>query len=253
MKPREVTIGKGRSLTTPARVMSCFTARSPLRSPSSAEEIRVAPHKDSCRLCCACFLRLSSPDWLRSGAEDCRRPFSRRASSAPARALPRPGVARRTAEGDQAACARTGHGSAHACKSTDPSVPEPVVVLPDGTSSTLPVPPGPSLAAGDTAPFPATTIYLPKGSTPVMGTTALAGEAVAPTGVLRPHLDETCNSPHLVCATASNRLTWGMAARARPCPCSPSPKRIHGERVMTCGLPAGPEAAKQSTGPMETS
>ncbi|MEV5150180.1 hypothetical protein AB0L14_39030 [Streptomyces sp. NPDC052727] len=53
-------------------------------------------------------------------------------------------------------------------------LPEPVVPLPDGTSSTLPVPPGPPPAAMDTATFPATTTSLPEGSGLEMDTAALA-------------------------------------------------------------------------------
>ncbi|MFF2205564.1 SpoIIE family protein phosphatase [Streptomyces sp. NPDC058145] len=129
------------------------------------------------------------------------------------------------------------------CTIARAGLPEPVAVLPDGTSSTLPVPPGPSLAAVDTAPFPATTIYLPKGSTLVMGTTALAEEAMAPTGVLRPLLDDACNSPpsgvrdsieHAYMRRGRTGETLLLLARTKTLP---------GERVMTCGLPAGPEAA----------
>ncbi|MEU1597293.1 SpoIIE family protein phosphatase [Streptomyces sp. NPDC005708] len=129
------------------------------------------------------------------------------------------------------------------CTIARAGLPEPVVVLPDGTSSTLPVPPGPPLAAVDTAPFPATTISLPEGSTLAMGTTALAEEAMAPTGVLRPLLDDACNSPlsgvrdsveHAYTRHGRTGETLLLLARTKTLP---------GERVMTCSLPAGPEAA----------
>ncbi|MFD7880065.1 SpoIIE family protein phosphatase, partial [Streptomyces sp. NPDC059766] len=64
----------------------------------------------------------------------------------------------------------------------------PVAVLPDGMSSTLPVPPGPPLAAPDTAPFPAATLSLPAGSTLALGTTTLADEVLDPSGPLHPLL-----------------------------------------------------------------
>ncbi|MGD1217201.1 SpoIIE family protein phosphatase [Streptomyces krungchingensis] len=129
------------------------------------------------------------------------------------------------------------------CTIARAGLPEPVLILPDGTSSTLPVPPGPPLAAVDTAPFPATTVSLPEGSTLAMGTTALAEEVMAPTGVLRPLLDDVGDSPlsgardgiaHAYTRRGRTGETLLLLARTRMLP---------GERVMTRGLPAGPEAA----------
>ncbi|KAF5991866.1 hypothetical protein BOG92_008310 [Streptomyces sp. WAC00263] len=129
------------------------------------------------------------------------------------------------------------------CTIARAGLPEPVLILPDGTSSTLPVPPGPPLAAVDTAPFPAATVSLPEGSTLAMGTTALAEEVMAPTGVLRPLLDDVGDNPlsdvrdriaHAYTRRGRTGETLLLLARTRMLPA---------ERVMTCGLPAGPEAA----------
>ncbi|GAA5021076.1 SpoIIE family protein phosphatase [Streptomyces siamensis] len=129
------------------------------------------------------------------------------------------------------------------CTIARAGLPQPVVILPDGTSSTLPVPPGPPLAAVDAAPFPATTVSLPTGSTLVMGTTALAEEVMAPTGALRPLLDDAFGGPLSgvrdgieQAYTRHGRAGETLLLLART-------KMLPGERVMTCGLPTGPEAA----------
>lgn len=120
---------------------------------------------------------------------------------------------------------------------------EPVAVFPDGTSCTLPVPPGPALAAPDTAPFPAATVSLPSGSTLALGTAALADEVLAPSGPLRPLLREAAarTLPQLRDSIEQAYLrgerpdeTLLLLARAQGLPA---------DRVMTRSLPAGSEAA----------
>ncbi|MFD9003045.1 SpoIIE family protein phosphatase [Streptomyces sp. NPDC059582] len=129
------------------------------------------------------------------------------------------------------------------CTVARAGLPEPVMVLPDGTSSTLPVPAGPALAETDTAPFPAVTVRLPPGSTLAIGTPALADAVLAPSGPLRPVLDEAGARP---LPELRDRLeqAYGQAgdggetvmllARTRALPA---------EQVLTCVLPAGAEAA----------
>ncbi|MEU2625272.1 SpoIIE family protein phosphatase [Streptomyces sp. NPDC007157] len=120
---------------------------------------------------------------------------------------------------------------------------EPVAIFPDGTSSTLPVPPGPALAAPDTAPFPAATVRLPAGSTLALGTAELADQVLAPSGPLRPLLRRAAAStlPDLRDTIEQAYLrgdrpneTLLLLARAQALP---------DDRVMTQSLPAGPEAA----------
>jgi len=120
---------------------------------------------------------------------------------------------------------------------------EPVAVFRDGTSGSLPVPPGPPLAATENAPFPASTVSLPEGSTLAMATAALADEVVAPSGPLRPLLDgagatplpELCGS--IACAlTDIPRTSETVMLLART-------KALPADRVLTRSLPAGPEAA----------
>lgn len=129
------------------------------------------------------------------------------------------------------------------CTLARAGLPEPVAVLADGTSSTLPVPAGPALAATYTAPFPAATVSLPEGSTLAMGTSTLANAVLAPSGSLRPLLDEARARPlpELSDTIEQAYLQGGwsgetvmLLARTRALPA---------ERVMTCALPAGPEAA----------
>jgi anti-sigma regulatory factor (Ser/Thr protein kinase) len=91
---------------------------------------------------------------------------------------------------------------------------EPVAVFPDGASAGLPVPAGPVLAGTSNAPFPATTVSLPEGSTLAMATPGLADEVLAPSGPLRPL---TCSLPAdpkaapIARAAARRQLkVWGM-------------------------------------------
>lgn len=129
------------------------------------------------------------------------------------------------------------------CTIARAGLPEPVAVFPDGTSASLPVPPGLPLAATGKAPFPATTVNLPEGSTLAMGTAALADEVLAPSGPLRPLLDGAGTRPlPELCDTIADALTGGhrtgemlmLLARTKALP---------QDRVLTLSLPADPEAA----------
>ncbi|MEU9481401.1 SpoIIE family protein phosphatase [Streptomyces sp. NPDC048191] len=120
---------------------------------------------------------------------------------------------------------------------------EPVVVHADGGSATLSVPAGPLLAGTGNAPFPATTVDLPAGSTLAIGTATLAEKVLAPSAPLRPLLDEAAVlSPGDLCDTIAYALTDDdrseealmLFARTDALPA---------EQVLTCPLPAGPEAA----------
>ncbi|MGR6968264.1 SpoIIE family protein phosphatase [Streptomyces cynarae] len=129
------------------------------------------------------------------------------------------------------------------CTIVRAGLPEPVALLPDGTSTTLPVPAGPPLADTGNAPFPATTVDLPAGSTLAIGTAALAEKVLMPSAPLRPLLDEgrertvsdLCD--HIAYALTNSRHTAEtlmLLARVQAIPT---------DNVLTCPLPAGPEAA----------
>ncbi|MFF0288753.1 SpoIIE family protein phosphatase [Streptomyces sp. NPDC005262] len=129
------------------------------------------------------------------------------------------------------------------CTIARAGLPEPVAVLPDGTSAGLSVPPGPPLAGTGNAPFPATTVSLGEGSTLAMATAALADEVLAPSGPLRPLLDGAGTKPLPdLCDDIARALpdrnrtgeTLMLLARTKALP--------H-DRVLTLSLPAGPEAA----------
>ncbi|MFD8418277.1 SpoIIE family protein phosphatase [Streptomyces sp. NPDC059466] len=129
------------------------------------------------------------------------------------------------------------------CTLARAGLPQPVAVRPDGTSTELPVPPGPLLAETSSAPFPATTVDLPEGSTLAMGTTTAAGRVLAPSGPLRPLLDSAGTGPlpelrgDLADALADDRPTGDtliLLARTRALPA---------DRVLTVPLPADAEAA----------
>ncbi|MFE0509118.1 SpoIIE family protein phosphatase [Streptomyces sp. NPDC058964] len=123
---------------------------------------------------------------------------------------------------------------------------EPVVVHADGASATLPVPAGPLLAGTGNAPFPATTVDLPEGSTLAISTAALAERVLDPSAPLRPLLNEAADRPPAgLCDTIAYALdddeSMGEAllllARTRA---------LRAEQVLTCSLPAGPEAAPRA-------
>ncbi|MFD7446878.1 SpoIIE family protein phosphatase [Streptomyces sp. NPDC059909] len=129
------------------------------------------------------------------------------------------------------------------CTIARAGLPEPVAVLPDGTRAGLFVPPGPLLAATGKAPFPATTVNLPEGSILAMGTTALADEVLAPSGPLCPLLDGAGTRPLPdLCDTIACALTGGRRA-GETLMLLARTKALPANRVLTCALPAGPEAA----------
>ncbi|MEU0603879.1 SpoIIE family protein phosphatase [Streptomyces sp. NPDC006393] len=129
------------------------------------------------------------------------------------------------------------------CSIARAGLPEPVAVLPDGTSAHLSVPPGPPLGAAGTAPFPATTISLPEGSTLALGTTALADEVLAATAPLRPLLADTGTTP---LPDVRDRVA-GALTRARgtgeQLMLLARTKALPADQVLTTALPASPEAA----------
>ncbi|MFI6494003.1 SpoIIE family protein phosphatase [Streptomyces sp. NPDC050564] len=121
-------------------------------------------------------------------------------------------------------------------------LPEPVAVLPDGTRADLSVPQGPPLAAAGRAPFPATTVGLPEGSTLVMGTAAPIN-GPAPPGAQPLLPDQAGTMPladlrdHIACTLAGGEGRNGtLVLLART-------KALPEDRVLTRPLPADPEAA----------
>ncbi|MFJ4845617.1 SpoIIE family protein phosphatase [Streptomyces sp. NPDC088733] len=129
------------------------------------------------------------------------------------------------------------------CTVARAGLPEPVAVLPDGTTPGGSVPPGPSLTGPGRAPFPATTLSLPEGTTLALATASLADQVLAPAGPLRPLLDgaHTTTLPALHDAIASAARDDNDAAEtvmllART-------KALPAGRVLTLPLPANAEAA----------
>ncbi|MEU1497186.1 SpoIIE family protein phosphatase [Streptomyces sp. NPDC005732] len=129
------------------------------------------------------------------------------------------------------------------CTLARAGLPRPVAVLPDGTSTELAVPPGPLLAETSSAPFPATTVALPDGSTLAMGTATSAESVLAPSGPLRPLLDSVGTRPlpelrdELTGALAGGRPagdTLILLARTSALPA---------DRVLALPLPDDAEAA----------
>ncbi|MGW6094450.1 SpoIIE family protein phosphatase [Streptomyces sp. NPDC055157] len=127
------------------------------------------------------------------------------------------------------------------CTIVRAGLPEPYVVFPDGSSTTLSVPAGPVLAGTDQSPFPATTVALPAGSTLAVG-----NEDVLPAsahlrslldqGAAQP-LDELCDA--LAYAMRDRYETEKLVLLARA-------KALPAEQVLTLPLPAGPEAAPRA-------
>lgn len=121
--------------------------------------------------------------------------------------------------------------------------PEPVAVLPDGTSRSLPAPEGPPLAATSDAPFPTETVSLPEGSILAMGTAAIADEILAPSGSLRPLLDQI-DAKHLPDASDTiGRALAGGHRTGEAIMLFARTKAVPRDRLLTCTLPADPEAA----------
>ncbi|WP_405832870.1 SpoIIE family protein phosphatase [Streptomyces sp. NBC_01176] len=129
------------------------------------------------------------------------------------------------------------------CTLARAGLPRPVAVLPDGTSTELPVPAGPLLAEMSSAPFPATTVDLPEGSTLAMATATAGVRVLAPSGPLRPLLDSAGERPlRELCGDLTDALvddrpsgdTLILLARTHALPA---------DRVLTVPLPADAEAA----------
>lgn len=126
-------------------------------------------------------------------------------------------------------------------------LPEPLAVLPDGTSADLSVAPGPPLAGPGTAPFPAETVDLPEGSILAMGTAAVAGEAPAPSGPLRRILDSAGARPLRdlrddIAAEIDAGQSAGQGA-GEPLVLLARTRALPRDRVLTLDLPPGSEAA----------
>jgi PAS domain S-box-containing protein len=129
------------------------------------------------------------------------------------------------------------------CAIARAGLPEPVAVFPDGISASLPVPAGPLLGEAGNAPFPATTVDLPEGSTLAMATATLADEVLAPSGPLRSLLDGACARPLpdlrgkvAYALTDSHPTGETVMLLART-------KALSPDRVLTRPLPADPKAA----------
>ncbi|MDX3072611.1 SpoIIE family protein phosphatase [Streptomyces sp. MI02-7b] len=129
------------------------------------------------------------------------------------------------------------------CTVARAGLPELVAILPDGTPAGLSVPPGPMLTGSGRAPFPATTVSLPQGSTLAMATGALADQVLTPAGALRPLLDRAHTRPlsdlrdTIASAAADGHLsgeTLMLLARTKALP---------PERVLILPLPADAGAA----------
>jgi PAS domain S-box-containing protein len=129
------------------------------------------------------------------------------------------------------------------CTIARAGIPEPVAVFPDGASASLSVPPGPLLVGTGNAPFPATTVNLPEGSTLAIGTAAVADAVLAPSGPLRPLLAGagTRRLPE-VCDEIANALTGGHRTNEKLMLLART-KALPADRVLALSLPADPEAA----------
>ncbi|MDX2812755.1 SpoIIE family protein phosphatase [Streptomyces sp. PA03-5A] len=129
------------------------------------------------------------------------------------------------------------------CTVARAGLPEPVVVLPDGTSATLAVPAGPLLSGQDNAPFPATTVGLPPGSTLAMATTSFAERVLAPSAPLRPLLDGAGARPLPEVRDAIGSASTGTDAGEESVLLLARTRALPADRVLTCALPPGAEAA----------
>ncbi|MER5686735.1 SpoIIE family protein phosphatase [Streptomyces sp. NPDC002205] len=129
----------------------------------------------------------------------------------------------------------------HQCTIVRAGLPEPYVVFPDGSSTTLSVPAGPVLAGTDQAPFPATTVALPAGSTLAVGNEDVLRasthlRSLLDQGAAQP-LDELCDA--LAYAMRDRYETEKLVLLARA-------KALPAEQVLTLPLPADPEAAPRA-------
>lgn len=128
------------------------------------------------------------------------------------------------------------------CTIARAGLPEPLALHPDGTTATLPVPPGPPLGTPGNVPFPAITLPLPGGTILAMATTTLADQVLAPTGRLRPLLDHAATTPlpHLR-DTIATALTPPPTSEALLLLARTS--ALPADRVLTLPLPPDPTAA----------
>ncbi|MDI1454164.1 SpoIIE family protein phosphatase [Streptomyces sp. ATE26] len=119
---------------------------------------------------------------------------------------------------------------------------EPVVVPPHGAPKVVPVPAGPLLAGPGNAPFPATTVDLPAGSTVAIGTRVVAQDVLAPSARLRALFDEHAHRPlpdlcdAIAYAVSDGRRTEDALLLLGRTSALPA------DRVFGCALPPGPEA-----------
>ncbi|WP_431961595.1 SpoIIE family protein phosphatase [Actinacidiphila sp. bgisy160] len=129
------------------------------------------------------------------------------------------------------------------CTVARAGLPEPVAVLPDGTSATLSVPAGPLLSGQDDAPFPTTTVELPPGSTLAMATTSFAERFLAPSAPLRPLLDGAGTRPLADVSGAIGSAFAGPEEGDESAMLLARTKALPSDQVLTCALPPGAEAA----------
>ncbi|MGX1546857.1 ATP-binding SpoIIE family protein phosphatase [Streptomyces adustus] len=129
------------------------------------------------------------------------------------------------------------------CTIARAGLPQPLVILPDGTASVQPVPSGPALAAPDTAPFPAATIAVPDGSTLVLGTARAAEEVLSSSGALHPLLDGACARPLKSLRTTLEQACLRHGRQDETLLLLARTSAMPPGQVMTCALPNGPQAA----------
>lgn len=129
------------------------------------------------------------------------------------------------------------------CTVARAGLPEPVAVLPDGTSATLAVPSGPLLSGPADTPFPAITVDLPAGSTLAMATTSFAQRVLAPSAPLRPLLDGAATRSLPEVSDAIGSAFAGSGASDETVMLLARTGALPADRVMTRALPAGAEAA----------
>jgi PAS domain S-box-containing protein len=129
------------------------------------------------------------------------------------------------------------------CTIARAGLPEPIAAFPDGTSASLPIPPGPLLAGTSKAPFPATTVTLPERSVLAMATAGLADEVLAPSGPLRPLLNGASTRPLSdLCDNIAYMLTDGHVTGETQMLLART-KALPADRVLTRSLPPDPKAA----------
>ncbi|MFG2886387.1 SpoIIE family protein phosphatase [Streptomyces sp. NPDC048297] len=115
---------------------------------------------------------------------------------------------------------------------------DPYAVYPDGSSARVPVPEGPVLAGSDHAPFPATTVDLPEGSTLALGNEDLlapSGQvcALLAAGVDQP-LADLCDTVAYALRNRDETERLLLLGRVKAFP---------GDQVMVLPLPAENQAA----------